>query len=347
MGTQFSEGEREKKMILSRSDSTFSKRYTTVMTCSAFTLSSAGLSNLPEDGNLNDFEFIIVGRRYGCRKAIADFLSPKVAQLHATDPTLSEFSLPAKDPGRLFKRFMSLGRGSEILIGDSDRPFLAAISRELGNAELYARVAKELPRDLTLDILVEHFPFLTSADPPHSGVLGFLASHFTDIPDGLFDQLSVANLSEILSHSQLRIYGEDWLHQRLAATFSRKPDFFCLIEFVKFEFLSAASLANFVEISPNFLSDINISIWSGISRRLLVPVSESDVEISGPTFGIISHLTREHKGNVHDLGIVVVTQGGCNGAARVGSNATRLESPRSTSSRRTRPTSGCVTTSES
>jgi hypothetical protein len=57
-------------------------------------LSPAGLANLPEHSNLNDFEFIVEGHRYPCRKAIADFLSRKVAQLHATDPTLSKFSLP-------------------------------------------------------------------------------------------------------------------------------------------------------------------------------------------------------------------------------------------------------------
>jgi hypothetical protein len=226
----------------------------------------------------------------------------------------------------VFERFMSLGRGSEIRVQDPDRPCLAAISRELGNAELYARVVKELPRELTFDILIEHFPFLTPAHSRRSEVLGFLASHFTDIPDGLFDQLSVADLSEILSHSQLRIHSEDRLYRRLAATFSRKPDFFRLLEFVKFEFLSAASLANFVKISANFLSHINISIWSRVCRRLLIPVSESDVEISGRTYGIISHLTNQHRGNVHDLEIVV-TESGCNGTARAGSNATRLGCP--------------------
>jgi hypothetical protein len=231
------------------------------------------------------------------------------------------------DPGGLFKRFRSLGRGSEIRIRDSDRPFLAAISRELGNAELYARVAKELPRDLTFDVVLEHFAFLTSADARRPEVLDFLATHFADIPDGLFDQFSVADLSEILSRPQLRIDGEDSLYRRLAATFSRKPDFFCLLEFVRFEFLSAASLADFVAVSANFLSALNLSLWSRVSRRLLVPVSEPDVEISGPAFGLIAHLTKQHNGNVHDLGIVVATHSASNGAARAGSNATRLGCP--------------------
>jgi hypothetical protein len=103
-------------------------------------LSACGLANIPGTDELNDFVFIVGGSRYRCPWFVADFLSPRVARCHGADFTLREFVITTKDPRDEFGKFMSLGRGSSILIDSQNETFYRQLSEELLNEELSDRV---------------------------------------------------------------------------------------------------------------------------------------------------------------------------------------------------------------
>jgi hypothetical protein len=153
--------------------------------------------------------------------------------------------------------------------------------------------------------------------------LQFASSHFYDLQTPDVCGLTVSELSAILSNDSLRIVSEDTLFDVLNEYISRSPDHFGVIEFVHFEYLSAKSIASFVDLSQNFLSSINSSIWHRICQRLIVcechPIPTSRFMKSlpvhcpfrphAPLDGVISQLARQCGCNVHDGGVVHVTSG--------------------------------------
>lgn len=87
-------------------------------------LSANGLANIPAIPSRNDFEFVVGGSHYCCPSFVADFLSLKVARIHAADPTVDKFVNSIEDRQGGFDSFLSLGRSSTLSISSSNRNFL-------------------------------------------------------------------------------------------------------------------------------------------------------------------------------------------------------------------------------
>jgi hypothetical protein len=94
--------------------------------------------------------------------------------------------------------------------------------------------------------------------------------------------------------------------------------FFKLLEYVRFEYVSSATMLSFCTIVSEHIDCLNISIWSSLCVRLTTDISPINhnsrlIEIefipksSTPLEGIICYLTGKHGGNVHDRGIVKIT----------------------------------------
>jgi hypothetical protein len=78
-----------------------------------------------------------------------------------------------------------------------------------------------------------------------------------------------------------------------------------LLRFVRFEYLSAECISDFFSALPD---SIDRHLWESISRRLISGAgAEFPLNEANSLEGIISYLTREHGGNVHDKGIVTIT----------------------------------------
>ena len=131
----------------------------------------------------------------------------------------------------------------------------------------------------------------------------------------------------LVSHPSLKVRDEDSLYQFVKSRSAQEQGFVGLLEFVYFEYLSNECIKDFVSFGNEHLPDsLNSVIWLRICQRLVLapalkgaprratlrteskPTGRSFVyDSSKPLDGIISHLTREIGGNVHDHGIVVVT----------------------------------------
>jgi hypothetical protein len=288
------------------------------------TLTAKGLRNISRTETEPDFEFIVGDRRYGCPWFVAEFLSPKVSSLRSTDRTLKELRIETADKDKVFGDFVLLGGGWDVVVTEANSSFFVSICRELWNEELYSKVVAHFEEDLTISNVFDRllsresfcgrgFWFLPEID--------FLASHFHELSKSVLNSLSVDQVHAILSNSCLRIRSEDELYGFIVSRLCEDFCFSSLLEFVRFEFVSVSSIEHFISSDIDSFTLLNRSVWTQICRRLILSVSPCSVNdrlakslgrmfrFSGSSSfeGIISHLTSQHGGNVHDRGIVHIS----------------------------------------
>jgi hypothetical protein len=257
-------------------------------------LSANGLANIQTQ---NDFEFIIGESHHRCPSFIADFLSPKLARLHAIDPTINKFVISTSDRHCDFDSFLSLGRGNAISISSSNRDFMVSLSSELENRELSFLIFNSTLKgiEITRENVFQHLSDFSHFDSDFTHEIAFIASHFHEFSKSELSSLSLSILSEILSSNELKITSEDQLYEVVWSFVARDRSNFSLFSFVRFEYLSASIIGRFIESAPSFLDLFNSSIWSSLSHRLLLPVSPaipnsrlSIPEIHGRLFSLTS-----------------------------------------------------------
>jgi hypothetical protein len=96
-------------------------------------LSARGLASIQFRDDANDFEFIVgeSGSRHRCPWFIADFLSPRIAALHAVDNMICSYRVETDDERGEFANFISLGRGDAVSIDLTTREFYELLGEEL------------------------------------------------------------------------------------------------------------------------------------------------------------------------------------------------------------------------
>lgn len=101
------------------------------------TLSTNGLKNINFSDYQNQFTFIVNGKSFKCSRIIADFLSPKVAQLHFTDISASKLIIDTQTKTGNFEQILNLAFGGEIVVNEINRDFLEEVSNQLENEEIF------------------------------------------------------------------------------------------------------------------------------------------------------------------------------------------------------------------
>jgi hypothetical protein len=246
-------------------------------------LPARGLANIPFSHYPNSFSFIVGTEKYCCPSFVADFLSPKVARFHSDDPLLVQYRLRTPDPDRLFPLLLDAARGSPIPI-DTALSFLADAAQELENADLCFMVLTALETELTPENIGARLAARLKLSQAPIREIEFIAANFSVLPRSLLTSLPPDFLSEVLCQPTLRLQSEDALYTLLAARFDADPRYFDLLEHVRFEFLSAATLTSFVVRMRDRLADLTPTIWSSLSRRLLSGEPELNPALS-PRFG--------------------------------------------------------------
>jgi hypothetical protein len=287
------------------------------------TLSSTGLSNLAAPKLRNDFTFIVGEDSHKCPWFVADFLSPKIAQLHFTDSSIDEFVIETEDTEKQFGEFLAFGRGSSVRVMESNLSFLVSIACELSNFELYFALLDHFSENVAISTLCEHFRSFSVLDclPVHA--VQYLASHFFEIPVLFLNELPFTILVQILSSECLKIISEDSLFEFILSNAAGHIEYLELFEFVQFEFLTSTEINKFILWSFDHLGDLNftLSFWKRIAKRLSLdvsPKSENDerhclsfpLRPDYPLEGIIAFLTRKHWANVATTHIVEVSASG-------------------------------------
>jgi hypothetical protein len=236
---------------------------------------------------------------YGFPLIIADFFSRTVCLQRSIDPSITEYIVETKDVNGYFALFESLLEGSPIRVTGANRRFLLSLSHEFGNFDISISIMKHFGTYYPLSQLYDYFG---------EGSIPFLASSFHELNSSDLDNIPVSALYDILSHDDLRITSEDSLYFYVSSHFDSDPEYFNLLQFVQFSYLSPEYISECFLLIPN---SIDRHLWAAISPRLIsfVEITNGEFPLKDPNSldGIISYLTRKYSGNVHDEGIVTIT----------------------------------------
>jgi hypothetical protein len=291
-------------------------------------LSAKGLGNLPRNLYENDFKFIVGDTEYRCPSFVACFLSPRICSLQRNDPTIREFHLDAPDPNHYFESILNLCTGVHSHFPRNE-PFVRQISCTLWNAELYESISGTLGGDLTIETVIDRIRFQIEVGETCESEIAFCASHLYELESKDLCSLPSEVFSAIISHKSIRLKDEDSFYSMIHSRICEDRSFASLLEFVRFEYLSAESIRSFIEFMNESFDRMTIGIWASVCRRLSSAIS---VEVlnddfrerfnsvgcrfssSSPMDGLISYLTKKHGGHILDKGIVSITASGLHNA---------------------------------
>lgn len=301
------------------------------------TISAHGLCTV--NWELPDLEFeLLFEDNKVCHvpSGLIEFLAPKIARLRKSDASVTSYTFIDCSFDVFSDLVTKLQRGIPVDVDRTNFEDLLKIACDLENDELISSIFSAVDIDnLTIDKALSLWKVENSKRFGYTGSFGdlrtFLASHFYDIPESTMADLDLPTLESLLSDPSLKIKDEDSLYDLIRSKIDRDLSFSRLFEFVYFEYLSPDRIAHFVSFMATHLLDtINATIWNRISQRLIMtpsfskdddndprimdtPAKEFPYEESKPLNGIISHLTQEFGGNVHDKGIVEITASSVNG----------------------------------
>jgi hypothetical protein len=127
----------------------------------------------------------------------------------------------------------------------------------------------------------------------------------------------------ILSHQTLKLKTEDSLYEFIKTQLFCDSDYSVLLEFIRFENLSSESFQDFIKLISNSFDFLTFQIWSSfvhcltfahccdLNRDRYSCVIQSFMLRSGfPFDGILSFLTGECGGNVHNKDTIEVSASG-------------------------------------
>jgi hypothetical protein len=85
----------------------------------------------------------------------AEASSPKIAQLRATDPTVTVYEVQTPDPDHQFEAFVQISEGSECQVDESNYKFFLNLFQELCNWDQYWFIRVTFGAELSIS---EHEP---------------------------------------------------------------------------------------------------------------------------------------------------------------------------------------------
>jgi hypothetical protein len=241
-------------------------------------LSTQGMNNYARSKVDNDFLFLVGKRKYWCSWIVAEFLSPKIAQLHSGDPSITEYNVETTDNNDQFELFLSLGQGGTLEINEANHDFFLQLAAELSNKELYSRICEHLDGDLTVRTALERIRNPQFVAMPSGHLIDVLSSHFSEIDSADLDKIPLQTLTEILSQNSLRIVSEDALYDYISLRVPENPDYFPLLRFVRFEYLSCLSILHFRRLGREHLHLVDESVWNAFCQRAIhtFPLTSDD-----------------------------------------------------------------------
>ena len=285
----------------------------------SFELSAEGLKHIPSHVMAKDFEFVVNGKSYWWNSLLADFLSPKIARIHSSDPACSRFVIESNDENGVFESFLGLSLGKSIDVNSENALFLQNISRELENGEMIVKFVETQEGSISSSNVVDRLVLKSSFNLGVEEEVEFVASHFFEIERESLHKLSFEQLRSVLSSSSLKLDSEDQLFDFIVSVVEEDESKFSLFNEVFFENLSVDRMKRFCEVSASLFSFFDSQLWSRLSHRLCLSVEASNKQErytkekkfeykSGSEMkGIIHYLSEKCGGNVHDKGIVEVT----------------------------------------
>ena len=261
----------------------------------------SGLTHIPSAFQSRDFSFIINNKiEFQCNNILAEFLSPKIAQIRSKDPSINRYFLNIN--GNCPSDIISITPPLNYY------PIFFEIFQDLQNKELLHLIYEPSNAELNMGNVFQQLQEKKQFSFPINKELSFISEHFFDLDQSDLKSLTFDDLFEIFSNPSLCIENEDSL---LSLILSFNSSYHPLLSFVEFENLKIESIQKFLkEIS---FYEITSGIWSSITKRLLLSVPHVDekreryhqsginipYDHQNPLNGICNYISDLAGGNAH------------------------------------------------
>jgi hypothetical protein len=217
-------------------------------------------------------------------------LSPRVGLSHSVDPSISEYVVQNRYSNDEFQLFLTLGSGSTIRVTQANLEFFLSLSREFGNSTLYISLMEHFDNDVICSQIQDSTP----VDLHSEGLIGRISSNFCGLTWSELDVIPVSVFFHILSHDFLIVSSEDDLFSYINSRICSDPEYLDLLQFVRFEYLSANSICCLLSAFPD---SIDGWVWEPIWRRLIRRLEvEFPLQEAKSVDGIISYLSGKYGG---------------------------------------------------
>ena len=265
-------------------------------------LSSSGLRNIAihDQENEKQFTFKIGSRELKMHQFFAEFLSPTVAHLHHSDPTI-DFITFDDDLARSKEFFdikfndilkeehlnqlQQISRRYSIEISKKDSFLFRHLSLLLGNEELYNKIDIAFPMnfnnlssdDIIKELRICKFFSDNIAEEFYSKMIGKIASQFEMIDYATLRQLPKSILYSIISNEQFKSIDEDSLVDFINQLFlipnevenntaqKAKEQVDCITDFYEIIYFSYLSPLKLQEVLQNIdFREITATLWNKI-----------------------------------------------------------------------------------
>jgi hypothetical protein len=193
---------------------------------------------------------------------MAEFLSPRARLSHSVDPSIAEYIVQSPVPKDEFHLFISVSSGSTIGVTQANLDCLLSFSREFGSSSLHISLLEHFHSDFLCSQLDDS----TMLDLFSDDLIGRIAVRFYRLPGSELEASSISALFHILSHHLPMITCEENLFSYISWRICSDPKYFDLLQFVRFEYLSAECFCCFLSALPG---SIDRRVCESISRQLI------------------------------------------------------------------------------
>lgn len=241
-------------------------------------LSINGIDYYLSFSNSDEFHFLFTDRSISVNRLFADFISPKVAQLHFIDPTIESLIITTeKDDSEQmissFNKIIQIAQGQNIGIDDDELSILVKLSRILSNDELIESIFESINNDLNMSNVFSIAEFeLNRFSDLSKQTRKFIAENFYEILKKKQDEFGKLEISDdlmfdILSDQNLVIDDEDTLYIFIMGLISKEKNNLFLLECIEFQLLSQFYIHDFV--SSLYIDDIKGFLLKKLVRYLM------------------------------------------------------------------------------
>lgn len=228
-------------------------------------LKTSCILNIPFQSYANDFSFIVNGEEFKTSRIVSDLLSPKICQIHKTDPTFSEITINTYNQGH-FSYFLDLINFHKINPPKDELLFMREVIELLGNDSIvfnFPNIKLEITLENVFSLIQNHKKFVFNKRIEK--LIEFMASHFSELCNKHKEELSALDigiLEKIMSNRHFQISDEDELINFINFLYKFDSKYSILYEHINFLNVTEKSILNFIEIFD--MNDMTGEIWSKI-----------------------------------------------------------------------------------
>ena len=200
-------------------------------------LKISSILNVPL-GAYNEFSFIVNEKVYKTTQIISDLLSPKICQIHKSDPTANSFIIDTENKGD-FSKILKLVNFEVNPLFEEDIDFISEVVEILGNDSIQIKIQpSKITIDNVIDLYQKHSKSSIFYTETIDHEIDLISSNLGEILDKQEEKLmsfDISSLERIIKNQNLQIKDENQLLSFICHLYIQDTKYSPLFEYVLFE----------------------------------------------------------------------------------------------------------------